>query len=119
MNSLASRPIISTMEFCPVPPLGPPMQPRFCKQCMSTELRPSQFRLLEYGLLLVGMRPLRCKHCFRRQYAVVNPLVVLLVAACRKVDATVNLIHPEVREEHLSRRKRRRRRATRRAGASE
>lgn len=103
-------------------PPSPSRHRQFCRQCLSAELRPSRFGVLEYGLLLIGMRPLRCKHCFRRQYVVVNPLAVFLVASCRKVDEMVGLIHPKNREAYLSRRKRRRRhaaRVSRRVRASE
>jgi len=87
------------------------MPPHICKHCLSPKLPRSSFHFYELGLLLVGVRPHRCGHCFQRQFVIVSPLTMLLSRAFLTIDETINLIHPAVREEYFSRRKRRRRKA--------
>ncbi|MGD9854286.1 MAG: hypothetical protein AB7U20_04970 [Planctomycetaceae bacterium] len=78
---------------------------------MSDDLRPSDFRIPEYLLVLVGARPVRCSHCFQRQYAIISPPVLKMIAGLRKLDAMINLIHPDFRDEFLSERRRKKRKA--------
>jgi hypothetical protein len=77
---------------------------------MNAKLRPSKFRAIEYPLVILGARPMRCTHCLSRQYAIVNPLVLFAIWVFRRVDALIGLLHPEARESHLNHLKRRKKR---------
>lgn len=87
------------------------MKPQLCKHCLSPDVRKSDFRILEYLLVIVGVRPYRCNHCFERQYVIVSPLVLQLAAGFHKLDELINLLHPDLRQEYLHRRRRNRKRA--------
>ena len=46
--------------------VGDPLK---CSECSSSKLRPSRFRLKDVEHLLLLQYPIRCRRCFRRDYA--------------------------------------------------
>lgn len=83
------------------------MSPSLCCCCLSPNIRKSSFLFRDLLPMLVGVHAYRCNHCFERQYHVVNPITRLVVFTSRKIDETVNLLHPTFRREHFARRRRR------------
>lgn len=65
-----------------------------CESCCSQKLRPATRFYRDYLLALLGLRPMRCVHCFKRQYQVSSPILAFILRCLDHVDAAVNLLDP-------------------------